>query len=135
MNFHIHFHSIEMMFFSYPCALTVRFLLSCGLYVDSLDIYRNTPLHRLMQNTSSMETIMIIGDLFCEFGAHLDQVNNRGEIPLELIPVTHDEIRRYLKEKMAVRQLKCICARLIRKQTLNYQEYFSNSLLNFIDKH
>lgn len=121
--------------FSYPCALTVRFLLSCGLYVDCLDIYRNTPLHRLMQNPSSIETIMIIGDLFCEFGAHLDQVNNRGEIPLEVIPITHKEISRYLKEKMGVRQLKCICARLIRQETLIYQNYFSNSLLNFIDKH
>ena len=109
---------------SYPCGLTVRLLLACGIHVDSLDINRNTPLHRLMQNTCSMDAIMIIGNLLCQFGAHLDQVNNHGEIALDLIPSTQQQIIRHWREKMAVRQLKCLCARLIRKQNLPSVEYF-----------
>ncbi len=120
--------------FSYPCWMTTHLLLNCGAYVDIFDINRNTPLHRLVQNSLSIDIIMII-NILCNFGAHLDYVNNQGQIPLELIGISQNEIIRYLKEKMGVRRLKCICARLIQKESLQYQNLFSTSLISFTQKH
>lgn len=114
--------------------MTIRLLINCGENVDILDSNHNTPLHILVQNDSTSDICIII-DLLWKSGAHLDHVNKKGEIPLDLIPIYHSNISQYLKEKMGIRQLKCICARLIQKECLKYHEFLSISLINFIEKH
>lgn len=91
-------------------------------------------MHLLVQNSFSIDVMMII-NILCNSGAHFDHVNNQGQIPLELIQVSQYEIMRYLKEKMGVRRLKCICARLIQNECLRYENCFSTSLTDFIQKH
>ncbi len=120
--------------FRYPCWRTVRLLVHCGANVDVLDSNQNTPLHIIVQNHFTFDVIVII-DILCDSGAHLDSVNNQGQIPIELISVFENEIIQHLTEKMGVKRLKCICARLIRKESLEYQELFSKSLIDFIQKH
>lgn len=114
--------------------MTTRLLIHCGANVDILDLNQNTPLHILVQSTPTLDVLIII-DILCKSGAHLDHVNNKGQIPLDLIPIYHHDIIQYLKEKMGVKRLKCICARLIQKECLEYQEVLSMSLINFIQKH
>jgi len=114
--------------------MTARLLVNCGANVDILDSNKNTPLHIIVQNSSTFDVIVII-NILCNSGAHLDHVNNKGQIPLDLLSRFQNEIIQYLKEKMGVSQLKCICARLIQKECLEYQKFFSTSLVNFIQKH
>ncbi|CAF3830950.1 unnamed protein product [Rotaria sp. Silwood1] len=119
---------------NYPCWMTVRLLLNCGANVEILDSNKNTPLHIIVQNVSIFNVIIII-DILCNFGAHLDYVNNKGQIPIELVPSFQNEIIQHLKEKMGIRQLKCICAHLIKKECLLYRKFLSTSLFNFVEKH
>jgi len=114
--------------------MTARLLVNCEANVDILDSNKNTPLHILVQSSLTFDVIGII-NILCDSGAHLDHVNNNGQIPLDLIPTFQKEIIQYLKEKMGIRRLKCICARLIQKECLEYQEFLSASLINFIQKH
>jgi Fem-1 family protein b len=115
--------------------VTARLLISCGANVDVLDSNKNTSLHILVQHGSIPDVVIMIIDILCNSGAHLDQVNSRGQTPLELIPSFQNEIIQYLKEKIGVRQLKCICARLIQKECLLYKDFLSISLTNFVQKH
>ncbi|CAF3747387.1 unnamed protein product [Rotaria sp. Silwood1] len=119
---------------NYPCWMTVRLLLNCGANVEILDSNKNTPLHIIVQNVSIFNVIIII-DILCNFGVHLDYVNNKGQIPIELVPSFQNEIIQHLKEKMGIRQLKCICAHLIKKECLLYRKFLSTSLFNFVEKH
>ncbi len=120
--------------FSYPCWLTAHLLINCGAHVDVLDSNKNTPLHFVVENNFSVDVMMIV-NILSNFGAHFDHVNSQGQIPLELIPVSQHETIQHLKTKMGVRRLKCICARLIQKESLRYENCFSTSLTNFIVKH
>jgi len=122
-------------YFSYPCSLTVRLLLTCGADVDVLDANKNTPLHRLVQNDSISDVIIIIIDILCNCGAHLDHVNHKGQTPLDLIPSFQKEVIQYFKEKIGVRSLKCICAGLVQQKYLAYEDLLSTFLINFIQKH
>ncbi|CAF1281156.1 unnamed protein product [Rotaria sordida] len=119
---------------NYPCWMTVRLLINCGANVDVLDSNKNTPLHIIVQNVSIFNVIIIM-DILCNFGAHLDYVNNKGQTPIESIPSFQNEIIQHFKEKMGVRQLKCICAHLIQKECFLYRKFLSTSLINFVQKH
>ena len=68
---------------SYSCWVTARLLIGCGADVDTLDVNKNTPLHLLVQNSPSLDFIMV-SNILCDFDAHLDHVNNQRQIPLRV---------------------------------------------------
>ena len=129
-------HSLCFFFFvRYPCWMTARLLLECDANVNSLNNDGNTPLHILLQS-STMSNVMKMIDLLCDAGAHLDYVNQQKQTPLELVPAYRYKIVEQLKKKMNVTQLKCLCAQIIRRKDLFYQDgILSSSLVNFVEKH
>ncbi len=122
--------------FSYPCWMTARLLINCHADVNALDTDANTPLHVLVRNVSSSTVLKMI-DLLCDAGSHLDYVNNKRQTPFDSIATT---IYRYktierLKSKMTVFRLKCLCAQIIQRQQISYENILSTSLVHFIQKH
>jgi Fem-1 family protein b len=116
--------------FRYPCLQTARILLQCGADVNAFDARKNTPLHIFTSNVSNCDESTV--KLLCEGGAHLDYVNARGETPLDL--ATSPIIKQILKSQMQIK-LKCLCARLIRKNDVPFHGNVSTSLVNFVEKH
>ena len=119
----------------YPCHKTINLLLQCGANVDAIDAERNTPLHLIVQRKTDIENVLFIINLLLDTGhAHPDCVNDRGQTPLESVSNVH--IKEHLRGKLGVGRLKCLCARLIRKQKIVFQtNQFSSSLVNFLEKH
>lgn len=124
--------------FSYPCIMTVRLLVFCGVDVDAMDSARNTALHILVRNLQTDDTMAIIDFLCNNAGAHIDFADDHGNSPVQyhtnITHHTHTNIRR-LQQKMGVRPLKCRCARLVKYGRLPYQKYLPSSLVNFVYKH
>jgi hypothetical protein len=100
-----------------------------------MDLERNTPLHLISQRTSDIENVLFIINLLCDKArAHLDCVNDQNQTPLE--STSNVDVKEHLREKIGVGQLKCLCARFIRQQKIDFQKYrFSLSLVNFIEIH
>ncbi|UJR29136.1 hypothetical protein I4U23_010350 [Adineta vaga] len=119
----------------YPCHKTVALLLHCGAYIDAFDAERNTPLHLIAQRKDDIENVLFIINLLCDTGrAHPDCVNTQGQTPLESAANIH--VKAHLREKIGVGHLKCLCARLIRRQKIIFDNcQFSSALVNFINKH
>ncbi|CAM4761520.1 unnamed protein product [Rotaria magnacalcarata] len=114
----------------YPCLQTTRMLLKCGAIVNAFDILQNTPLHVIASSKSANDEPLL--NLLCDAGAHLDFANVLGETPADLSVIP--EIKQLLKRRFKL-NLKCMCARLIRKKNLSFHGTIAVSLMNFVDKH
>lgn len=114
----------------YPCSSTVRILLQCGFDLHATDISGNTPLHLFASSTSPCNEIIV--ELLCDAGAHLDSANILGQTAVDV--ALNDRTKKLLKSKMKI-NLKCLCARLIRKTNLPFRDQLSLSLVNFVQIH
>ncbi|CAF1595078.1 unnamed protein product [Adineta ricciae] len=119
----------------YPCSVTARLLITCGAHVDVLDANKNTPLHLLVQNDDVSDKTLSMMDVLYQAGAHMDHVNDKGQTPFELIPPDNVGVVQHFKEILGVRSLKCICARLIQRERLHYDDTLSKVLTHFVQKH
>ena len=115
--------------------MTVRLLLECGVDVNSMNTNGDTPLHALVRNPTTSNVLKILELLF-DAGAHLDYANQQRQTPLQLVPAYRYKIVEQLKKRMHVAQLKCLCAQMIRRKEIIYQNgLLSSSLVNFLQKH
>lgn len=127
------FHSFSFYIsfdFSYPCLFTARTLIHCGANVNARDAIRNTPLHVLVSNEKIDNEELV--KFLCNNGAHLDCVNALRETPLDL--TVDFNIRQWLKSKMTL-SLRCLCAQMIQKQNIAFEQKLSKSLRKFIYEH
>ena len=115
----------------YPCLKTANFLLQCAIDVNTTNAFKNTPLHTFTSNTEATHDCAIL-ELVCNHGAHLDLANNRGETALDL---TKDRAVIEWFRKKARHSLKCLCARMIRRNHFPFREQISHSLAAFVEKH
>ncbi len=109
---------------------TTRILLQWGAAVNAFDTVRNTPLHILVSNKLACEESIL--NLLYDTGAHLDYANALGKTPLDL--ATASNVNQWIKSKMNL-NLKCLCARLIRKKNVPFQDEIAVSLVDFVKKH
>jgi hypothetical protein len=98
--------------------------------VNAIDAVRNTPLHVFASNKSTCDESILT--LLCDAGAHFDYVNVLRETPIDV--ASNSNIKQLLKSKMKL-SLKCLCARLIQKKNVPFQEKIAVSLVNFVEKH
>lgn len=122
----------------YPCLMTVRLLVFCGIDVDAMDSEGDTALHILARYSDEEEIMAIIDFLHKKAGAHTDFTNIYGVPPTDY----HDTITdcaaarfRRLRQKFGVLPLKCRCAQLVKYNKLPYQELLSSSLVKFVKRH
>jgi hypothetical protein len=122
----------------YPCLMTVRLLVFCGIDVDAMDSANKTVLHILVQNSRSDKSMAVIDFLCNTTDVHMDFADSNGNSPIEYSDSTYNHnssrIKR-LQKQMGVTSLKCRCARLAKYGRLPYKECLSSTLVKFIQKH
>jgi hypothetical protein len=109
---------------------TARILLRCGAAVNAFDAVRNTPLHVFASNKSACDESIL--NLLCDADAHLDCVNASGETPVDL---AYNLNTKQLFRSRTKLSLKCLCARLIRKNSVPFRQTIVASLVSFVEKH
>lgn len=131
----------------------------CGASVVAVDSARNTPLHILVTKINSSQDrqseMALILNLFVEAGAHLDAVNAAGQtaatackqskqiVYITLIEtlINHciscpDNLANMLHgHQNAHTSLKCLAARSIAKNRLNFRGLIPTQLEAFIQMH
>ena len=115
----------------YPSLETARLLLQCGADINAVDSRGNTPLHVFVSNETSNDDEAIFR-LICDSGAHLDSVNTLGETPCDC--ASDPMIKQLLNIQMQL-NLKCSCARLIRRENLSFRDQLALPLVHFVEKH
>jgi len=99
-----------------------------------MDNQRNSSLHILVKyNRNSSEIYQLIDLLYDIGGAHLDSVNIYNETPIQV--TDNIQIKKYLKEKKKIFNLKCLCATFIKFKQLPFEHYLNKSLTQFVYKH
>ncbi|XP_073999777.1 protein fem-1 homolog B isoform X3 [Rhodnius prolixus] len=124
----------------FPCASTTKLLIKCGADVNALDNERNSPLHIIAGYQKPISllfyrnflTLHSIITLLIEAGAHVDIVNNRGEIPTDTATTGITEIILRTQSKPS---LKCLAARAINRHQLRYRSQVPEALVSFIELH
>lgn len=114
----------------YPCYNTVRTLLQCGADPNASDAIGNTPLHIFVSNVCVYNEKIL--QLLCDAGAHLDYTNALEETPVNII--SRVDLKQLVQTKTKIK-LKCICARLIRREHIQYQEQIPRTLVDFVQRH
>ncbi|CAF2040033.1 unnamed protein product [Rotaria magnacalcarata] len=114
----------------YPCLLTARTLLQCGADVNAHDALRNTPLHVFLSSSSIRNENLL--KLLCDYGAHLDYVNNLREKAIDV--TTNLAAKQLIKSKMQL-NLKCRCARLIQLNNVPFHGELTSSLVRLVEEH
>lgn len=103
--------------------------------IDAVDsIYSETPLHTISRSVTGINAIEIIKVLLF-FEAHIDCLNGQKKTPLEV--AVKPEVIALLKSSNTVPQLKCLCARMITDEELDYRKIWSpgTDLCRFITLH
>ena len=103
-----------------------------------MDAMKKTAIHILVENNLLNDSSEII-DFLCNIAnAHIDfaDISGNSAIDPPFKPASHNfgKIQR-LRKKMGVPSLKCRCARLAKYNRLDYGDYLSPSLVNFVCKH
>lgn len=95
-----------------------------------IDRCGNTPLHVYLTNNNIPNEQIL--DLFCQADAHLDWANEDRRTPLDLICTLKG--KQWIRNRLKI-NLKCICARHIRKAKISIDDFFNDSLREFVERH
>ncbi len=123
--------------FSFPNLSTTQLLLSLGnrwIDLDAVDISNgNTALHIVSQSTKT-DALPIV-ELLINSGAHVDCLNKHNKTPWDYAKSI--EIKDLLQKHKTPSLLKCLCARYIVTQQINYELIWPSGtkLNNFVYLH
>lgn len=130
---------------AFPSANVVRTLLRCGYNPNALDSEGNTPIHivstaakyagdKLANEEDTSQTLSNILDVITALidkNGHADYRNYHGFIAMEILPYAIRSKVSFVKHE----SLKCLAARAVMVNNLNYQDHLPKSLWNFIAGH
>ncbi|CAF1144645.1 unnamed protein product [Adineta steineri] len=123
---------------TFPSLPVVKFLLSCRASVNAIDNDHYSPLHDFVLNDYKhflhLQWIDIenIFKLLINSGAHLDAIAHE-QTPEDCAKNTR--FQRLFEMHPIQLHLKCICARLIRKEKITYINSIPTHLQSFIEMH
>ncbi|CAF4225755.1 unnamed protein product, partial [Adineta steineri] len=123
---------------TFPSLSVVKILLSCRASVNTIDNDHYTPLHDFVLNDYKhfphLQWIDIenIFKLLIDSGAHLDAIAH-GQTPEDCAKKTR--FQRLFEAHPIQLYLKCICARLIQKEKIDYINFIPTHLQSFIEMH
>ena len=106
----------------------IQLLIECGADPNALDNDGCTPLHYAVQFPEIIK-------LLIDNNAHIDIKNKEGETPLDNLinnPKFLNENRIYPMKHLT---LQCLCAQTITKNNLNYKNFLSKQVCDFVKIH
>lgn len=115
----------------FPQENVVRCLLECGAPVNARNEQGFTPLHLsvLTYNYSSWLVRLLL-----QYGAHIDQPNVIGKIPLDAINDLNNQVPTDIFV-LNYLNLKCLCSRVICKYKIPYKNQIPKTLEHYIHLH
>ena len=119
------------------CTAAVKLLVNAGFNVNAVNNNGDTALHFMAATLGPWEDEQIqfiteILQLLFNGGAHHDFVNNDGKTPMDMAET--DEARMILSERRKL-ELKCICARAVKKFGIPYLGVVPKTLEKYISMH
>ena len=113
-----------------------KLLLNAGFNVNAIINNGNTPLHLAVaykpMGNDNMNLLTDTLEVLFDGGAHHDFVNNDGKTPMDMAKT--DEARMILSERRKL-ELKCICARAVKKFGIPYMGLVPKTLEKYISMH
>ncbi len=122
----------------FPSLPVVELLLSCRAPINTIDRYHYTPLHDFASNTfeeytnEELDNMKRIFKLLVDAGAHLNAIAEE-KTPEDC--ANHDKLKSLFQKHPIQLNLKCICARNIQKNQLDYTDCISKRLQSFVEIH
>lgn len=119
----------------FPCATTTKLLIACGADANCMDNYRNTPLHLIVPYQKAVSDFLTLHNIIMaliESGAHMDTVNQLGATPFDSATTGVAEIILRTQKKLS---LKCLSAKVIKKNGISYKGQVPRHLEAFIELH
>ena len=114
----------------------VKLLVNAGFNVNAVNNNGDTALHLAVtlepREDEHIQFITEILQLLFNGGAHHDFVNNDGKTPMDM--AESDEVRMILSERRKL-ELKCICARAVKKFGIPYLGVVPKTLEKYISMH
>ncbi|XP_032477063.1 protein fem-1 homolog B isoform X2 [Phocoena sinus] len=120
---------------SFPNALVTKLLLDCGAEVNAVDNEGNSALHIIVQYNRPISDFLTLHSIIIslvEAGAHTDMTNKQNKTPLDKSTTGVSEILLKTQMKMS---LKCLAARAVRANDINYQDQIPRTLEEFVGFH
>ena len=117
----------------FPNILLCQTLVACGADINARDSHHNTPLHIIAKsNISDFEIQREIIKCLIENGAHLDVRNTDDETAVDVSSssIAEDFIKAHMKLS-----LKCLTARVIVNNGIEYEGTIPVSLYDFVELH
>lgn len=113
----------------FPRMNVIHFLLKCGANINARNDSKSTPLHVATVPYNCNNWLV---QLLLDNGAHLDQPNASGEMPLHKVnesPFNLDlRILQYVN-------LKCLCARAVATYKIPYKNQIPKTVEDFVEAH
>ena len=117
----------------FPNVLICKAFVACGADVNAQDNNRNTPLHIIAKCFGAkMSPLSEIIVCLIANGAHVDACNIDGKTVVDVAATDIAESIIKTHEKLS---LKCLCARTVKKHTIEYQGIIPDVLCGFIELH
>ena len=120
---------------SYSYSGAVKLLLNAGFNVNVINGHGDTALHIVATLKPSDDKIHLLTDMLqvlFDGGAHHDFVNNDGKTPMDMAET--DEARMILSKRRKL-ELKCICARAVKRFGIPYLGLVPKILEKYISMH
>ena len=135
-------HSGVLTLLHAACDSQIQFiplLLAAGADPVATDVKGWAPLHFLLNpRTQHKEGISAFVQLILNAGAHMDQLNSRGQTPLDFyksLEQRPDPQLDAIVSKILPFSLRCFCTQVICKNKIPFQRALPPALQNFVGKH
>jgi len=114
-----------------------RLLLDAGANPNATNVEGNSPLHLIGKWIAEEEKDSPIAHLLLEYGAHIDQINNLNQTPLDVWKMMIKKRGKALSPPdwmNSVPRLACLCARVVRHGKAPY-DHLPEGLCKFVTMH
>ena len=119
----------------FPNEKVARLLIKCGANVNATSKNGDTPLHVIVRYSRPIYDFLTLHNVIItllEEGAHFDICNKERKTPLQ---ACGDQVSEMILRSQNYISLKCLCARVVREQHIDYVGQIPITLEEFVEMH